>query len=166
MADMLCSLIHLPPLEPYLKRLAAEGITIRRPNPWEQTQLRDFIEEHFSVGWADEASVAFSAKPVTCFAAYFEKKIIGFAAYECTRRNYFGPTGVSPHFEKRGIGTALLHAALRGLQSLGYSYAVIGSVSSVEYYQKVANAIVIPFADGKGIYGLKEEPAFLSKEMG
>lgn len=161
MTDMLCSLIHLPAIEPILEKVKGHGVTIRRPNPWEQTALRKFIEEHFSVGWADEVSVAFHAKPVTCFVAIHEKKIVGFAGYECTRRNYFGPTGVAPSFEKMGIGTALLQAALRGLQSLGYSYAVIGSVSSIEYYQKAAGAVVIPFADGKGIYGLKEEPAFL-----
>lgn len=162
MTDMLCPLIQLPPLEPHLNRLRENGITIRRPNPWEQTALRKFIEQHFSVGWADEISVAFSSQPVTCFIALHEKKIVGFAGYECTRKNYFGPTGIDPQFEKRGIGSALLQAALRGLQSLGYVYAVIGSVSSVEYYQKTAGAIVIPFADGKGIYGLKEEPQLLN----
>lgn len=163
MTDMLCSLIHLPPIQPYLLKMRALNISIRRANPWEQSSLRNFIEQHFSVGWADEVSVAFASKPVTCFVAIHDKKIVGFSAYECTRRNYFGPTGVSPKYEKRGIGTALLHASLRGLQSLGYSYAVIGYVSSLEYYQKAANAIVIPFDEGKGIYGLKEEPAFINE---
>jgi predicted N-acetyltransferase YhbS len=162
MADMLCSLIRLPALAGVLAPLREQGITVRRPNSWEQAKVRAFIEAHFSVGWADEVSVAFHSRPVTCFVAMHDKEIVGFAAYECTRRNYFGPTGVSKDWERRGIGKALLLAALHGLQDLGYTYAVIGSVSSVEYYEKTVGAVVIPFENGDGIYRLKEDPKFLS----
>ncbi len=163
MADMLVSLIRIPSIEPGLTKLREQGITIRRPNPWEQHKLRSFIETHFSKGWADEVTVAFSHQPVTCFIALREKEIVGFAAYECTRRNFFGPTGVDPAWERRGIGKSLLIAALQGLQNLGYAYAVIGSVSSEEYYSKTVGGVVIPFEDGDGIYRLKEDQAFLSR---
>lgn len=161
--DMLCSLIRLPKIEATLEKLREQGITVRRPNPWELHKLRAFIETHFSKGWADEVQAGFGRQPVTCFIAVHEKEIVGFAAYECTRRNYFGPTGVSPQWERRGIGKALLIAALQGLQDLGYSYAVIGSVSSEEYYSKTVGAIPIPFENGDGIYRLKEDPKFLSE---
>lgn len=162
MTDMLCSLIRLPAIEPSLHALRQQEITVRRPHPWEQAKLTEFILKHFSRGWADEVSVAFHHQPVTCYIALQGKDIVGFAAYECTRRNYFGPTGVSTDFERRGIGRALLLAALTGLQELGYSYAVIGSVSSVEYYNKTVGAITIPFENGNGIYCLTEEPRFLT----
>lgn len=162
--DMLCSLIRLPGLESSLQKLREQGITIRRPNPWELHKLRAFVEANFSKGWADELQVGFSQHPVTCFIAVHDKEIVGFAGYECTRRNYFGPTGVSPQWERKGIGKALLIAALQGLQDMGYSYAVIGSVSSEEYYSKTVGAIPIPFENGEGIYRLKEDPRYLSVE--
>lgn len=161
MADMLVSLIRLPSIDSSLAKLREQGITVRRPNPWEQHKLRAFVETHFSKGWADEITVAFSHQPVTCFIAMQEKEIVGFAGYECTRRNFFGPTGVNPSWERRGIGKALLLAALQGLQSLGYVYAVIGSVSSEEYYSKTVGGVVIPFENGDGVYKLKEDPRYL-----
>ena len=145
--------------------LRGAGIHIRRPNPWERTALLDFIRDHWTQGWADEASVAFSHQPVSCYAAYHGKKIVGFAAYECTRRNYFGPTGVDPLFERRGIGTALVLAAMRGLQSLGYSYAIIGAAGSLEYYHKAVGAVEIKLGDGHGVYRLTDEPE-LQREAG
>ncbi len=160
MPDMLVSLIKLPPIKPLLEKLRAEGIHIRRPNPWEQTELREFIEKHFSTGWADETSVAFANKPVSCFIATHEDKIVGFAAYECTRRNYFGPTGVAEEYRGRGIGTALLLACLYAMQDMGYVYAIIGGAGPVDFYKKAVGAIVIPFDEGKGIYPLKDEPRF------
>lgn len=163
MTDMLCSLVELLPLEPHLIKLREKGITIRRANPWEQTPVQQFVREHFSQGWSDEIHVAFTHQPITCFVAMADKKIVGFAGYECTRKNYFGPTGVAKDFEHQGIGTALLQAGLRGLQGLGYAYAVIGYVSSLEYYQKNAGAMEIKLGDQKGIYSLKEEPELLRK---
>lgn len=162
MPDMLCSLVRLPRMEALLAELKGQGITIRRANPWEQSLVREFIETHFSRGWADEASIAFARQPVTCFVALLEEKIIGFAAYECTRRDYFGPTGVAEAYRGRGIGRALFLASLYGLQEMGYTYAVIGDAGPVEFYQRAVGAIVIPFDQGRGIYGLKEEPRWMS----
>ena len=162
MPDMLVSLVRLPPIEPILEKLRGEGITIRRPNPWEQGALRNFIASEFSEGWADETSVAFSHRPVTCFVAMEGERIVGFAAYECTRRGYFGPTGVAEGYRGRGIGKALFLACLRGLQDLGYTYAIVGGAGPVGFYRKVAGAMVIPMDGGRGIYGLEEDPKFLS----
>lgn len=163
MPDMLCSLVRLPRMDALLAKLKGQGITIRRANPWEQGLVREFIEAHFSRGWADEASVAFAYKPVTCFVALHEEKIIAFAVYECTRRDYFGPTGVEEVYRGRSIGLALLLASLYGLQEMGYTYAVIGDAGPVDFYQKAVGAIVIPFDQGRGIYGLKEEPRLMSE---
>jgi len=159
---MLVSLVRLPSITPLLEKLRGEGVTVRRPNPWEQTVLREFIEAHFSKGWADETSVAFSRQPVTCFVALHEEEIVGFAAYECTRKGYFGPTGVAEEYRGKGIGKALLLASLYGLQDLGYTYAVIGGAGPVGFYRKAVGAMVIPIDEGRGIYGLDEDPKFLS----
>src|ERR1051326_2740602 len=53
MPDMLVQLLKLPPLEPLGADLRAQGVVIRRANPFEITPIRAFILEHFGAGWAD-----------------------------------------------------------------------------------------------------------------
>src|SRR5688572_9405172 len=92
MADLLVNLLKLPPLAP--EKVTARGVLIRRANPFEQTPIREFVAKNFAIGWADEISVAYARQPVTLFVATRETEILGFAAYECTRRGFFGPMGV------------------------------------------------------------------------
>ena len=51
----------------------------------------------------------------------------------------------------RGIGKALLIAALWGLRELGYVYGIIGAAGPVEFYKEAVGAIVIPDSE-PGIY--------------
>jgi ribosomal protein S18 acetylase RimI-like enzyme len=151
MPDMLVPLLKLPSSAPIIEELAAQGVVIRPANPYELTLVRAFCEEHFSVAWADEAATGLFNKPVTTLIATENKKIVGFGCYECTRRGYFGPTGVNSACRGRNIGKALLIAALEGLRDMGYAYGIIGGAGPVEFYAKVVNATVIP--DSKpGIY--------------
>ena len=76
------------------KKLERAGVSIRRAQPSEITPVRDFIETNFSVAWADEISIGFANKPVTGYIATRAGRVIGFAGYECTRKAFFGPTGV------------------------------------------------------------------------
>lgn len=166
MPDMFCSLIELPPLEPLLKPLRDEGITLRRANPWEKSDVCDWVLRQFSSAWRDEVSVTFARQPVTCYLAVRDKEILGFVAYEATRRNYFGPTGVSEAARGKGIGAALCIAALQGLRELGYTYAVIGGAGPTGFYSKLVGAIPVPFHEGKGIYHLVEDPTFTPRNTG
>jgi len=151
MSDMLVNLLKLPTLEPIIRELDSGGILIRRAQPFEITQVMEFVEEEFSVAWADEISVGFANKPVSVYIAVIEKQIVGFAAYECTRRSFFGPTGVTQKAQGRGVGTALLLACLWGLREMGYVYGIIGRAGPVEFYEKTVGAVVIPDSD-PGIY--------------
>ena len=144
---MLVNLLKLPSLG----RLNDESVNIRRAQPFEITPVREFIEKDFSIGWADEISVGFANKPVSVVIATREGRVIGFAGYECTRKAFFGPTGVAEHERGRGIGTALLIASLWGLRELGYVYAVIGSAGPRDFYERTVGAIVIPDSE-PGIY--------------
>jgi GNAT superfamily N-acetyltransferase len=128
------------------------GVLIRRAQPFELTQVREFVIKHFSSKWADEISVGFANKPVSVFIAAIDHKLVGFAAYECTRRAFFGPTGVLEEARGKGLGKALLLSSLIGLRELGYVYAIIGGVGPVRFYQKTVGAIVIPDSE-PGIYG-------------
>jgi predicted N-acetyltransferase YhbS len=127
------------------------NIVVRRAQPFEITHALEFVEREFSVAWADEISVGFANKPVSVFIAIAAREIVGFAAYECTRRTFFGPTGVAERMQRRGIGKALLLASLWGLREMGYVYGIIGRAGPIDYYQKAVGAIAIPDSD-PGIY--------------
>jgi predicted N-acetyltransferase YhbS len=152
MADLLVNLLKLPPLAPAVRKLATGGISIQRGNSYEQTAIRQFGEKNFSLGWADEISVAYARLPVTLFVATKGQKILGFAAYECTRRGFLGPMGVARSAREKGIGSALLLSAMHAMVEMGYVYGIIGGVGPVEFYRKTVGAIEI--ADSTpGIYG-------------
>src|SRR4051794_27683854 len=104
MPDMLVQLLKLPPLDPDLRRLRDLNINIRRANAYEATHVYDFVRKNFSQGWVDEVTVCFSNKPITVYIATHEGKIIGFGGYECTRRGFFGPTGVLESEREKGVG--------------------------------------------------------------
>jgi GNAT superfamily N-acetyltransferase len=152
--DMIVPLLRTPPVDAAIADLRRAGILIRRANPWELSATRTFIETHFTVGWADEASVGFSNKPVSVFLAIRDGQILGFAAYECTRRAFFGPTGVAPRVRGKGIGKALLLASLLGLREMGYVYGIVGGAGPTGFYERACGACVIPdscpgiYADG------------------
>jgi predicted N-acetyltransferase YhbS len=151
MPDMLVNLLKLPPLEPLIDEFGKSSIQVRRAQPFEITPVKDFVEQEFSVTWADEISVGFANKPVSVYIATFESEVVGFAAYECTRRNFFGPMGVREDMRRRGLGKALLLACLWGLREMGYAYGLIGGAGPEEFYVKTVGAIVIPDST-PGIY--------------
>src|ERR1700730_6975389 len=151
MPDLLVNLLKLPQLAPLVKEVSVDAITIRSAQPFEITHVRQFIEENFSVAWADETSVGFANKPVTVVIATREGRVIGFAGYECTRKAFFGPTGVSASERSQGVGNTLLIASLWGLRELGYVYGIIGGAGPVEFYKESVGAILIPDSE-PGIY--------------
>ncbi len=145
MPDLLVNLLKLPPLE------TTQGFVLRRAQPFELSPVRKFVAENFAPSWADEISVGFTRQPVSVYIATIDHELAGFAAYECTRRAFFGPTGVSQSAQGKGIGKALLLASLWSLREMGYVYAVIGAAGPVRFYQKTVGAIIIPDSE-PGIY--------------
>ena len=152
MPDLLVNLLKLPPSEN-----TSREFLVRRAQPFEISTVRRFVAERFSQTWADEISVGFARQPISVFVATREREqtkereLIGFAAYECTRRGFFGPMGVVESAKNNGVGKALLLAALEALKDMGYVYAIIGAAGPVRFYQKTAGAIVIPDSE-PGIY--------------
>jgi predicted N-acetyltransferase YhbS len=144
MPDMLVNLLKLAPLEPILAELREAGVIVRRAQPHEITRVREFVVGNFQTGWADEISVGYSNKPVSVFIAIREKQVVGFAAYECTRRSFFGPMGVAAAERGRGLGHALLVACLWGLCEMGYAYGIIGGAGPTRFYERAVGATLIP----------------------
>lgn len=151
MPDLLVPLYRLPSAEATITSLAAEGILIRRAFPFELSRTRRFIATTFSESWADETEAAFARQPITCWIAIHEKRVIGFACVDATMRGCFGPTGVDPTFRGKGVGAALLLAALQGLKDMGYAYGIIAGAGPVAFYEKACGATVIPDST-PGIY--------------
>src|ERR1044071_302668 len=112
MPDMLVNLLKLPSQEPLLTNLREAGIIVRRAQAFEIRRVGEFVDKEFASTWADEISVGYSNKPVTVFVAIQEGEVVGFGAYECTRRAFFGPTGVLESLRGKGVGKALLLACL------------------------------------------------------
>jgi GNAT superfamily N-acetyltransferase len=149
--DMLVKLYDLVEPRASFERPRQAGIEIRRALTAEKHKATGWVRENFSDGWASEADVAFSRQPVSCFIAIQEGRIVGFACYEVTCRNFFGPTGVEPKARKKGVGTALLFACLEDMKQQGYGYAIIGGVGPADYYSKAVGATPIDGSE-PGIY--------------
>lgn len=161
MADLLVRLYDLPPLAP-----VGQGIAVRRALAFERPQVTKFAREHGSEGWAAECDAAFARVPLACFVAVRETaksiapgpgpvdmsdEMVGFACYEATCRNFFGPELVDERYRRRGVGKALLLAALHAMRAEGYAYAIIGWASSIDFYCKAVGATVIE-GSKPGIY--------------
>lgn len=126
MADMLVKLYNIPNSYEIEKKLSEEGIKIKKALAPDRSRIIDFSRACAKEDYSDEVTAAFSNNPITCYIATKEKKIIGFACYEATAKDFFGPMAVLENERKKGIGKALLLKSLESMQELGYAYAIIG----------------------------------------
>ena len=69
--------------------------------------------------------------------------MIGFVCYDVSAIGLFGPTGVDKTQRGRGLGAALLFAALDAMKAKGHAYAIIGWVGPAEFYEKLVGATLI-----------------------
>jgi len=151
MPDLIVKLYELPDDRPLLAGLADGGITIRKAMAYEKFQVVDWVWTHFGKGWAGECDVAFANNPISCFIATADGSLAGFACYDTTMKNFFGPVGVEENFRDKDIGTALLLRCLHTMAADGYAYAVIGGVGNVDFYARTVNAVEIP-GSSPGVY--------------
>jgi hypothetical protein len=144
MKDMLVRLIGLPDCsEKEAQLLKKEKIIFRRAIAPEKHLVSEWVMEQFGAYWKSEVEVAFSRQPVSVWLAQRGNEILGFACYESTSRNFFGPTGTLASERGKGIGKILLIKSLESLCEMGYSYAIIGGVGPAEFYEKAVGAKII-----------------------
>lgn len=143
--DLLVRLWSLPSREPVLERLRTQGVSIKRVIAPDKGRVLAFVREHFGDGWMYECEAALSTVPSTCYIAVKDGEVIGFACYEATGRDYFGPIGVAPERREGGVGTGLLLSCLHSMWELGYAYAIIGwADEAAAFYEKTVGAMPIP----------------------
>ncbi len=147
MPDMLVKLYNLSNLFLAVENLATLGITIRRTMLPEKDLVQTWILRKFGEQWSTLCETAFMNRPISCFIAIKDGGIIGFACYDVTFRNVFGPIGVNEVNREQGIGQALLSSCLHSMKEIGYVYAIIGRVGPVEFYTRTVNAIIIQDSD-------------------
>ena len=151
MPDMLVDLLKLPGEDALLMALADKDIQIRRALAPDKFRVVPWVREHSSISAAGECDVCFSHTPVSCFIATHGADSIGYACYNATAPDFFGPTRVLDQWQGHGIGKALLVRALRAMREEGYIYAIIGGVGPQAFYEKCVGAHLIPDST-PGIY--------------
>lgn len=161
MPDMLVDLLKLPKEDELLTELERKNIQIRRAIAPDKFRVMDFVKETNGICAAGECDVSFSRTPVSCFIATEGAKIIGYACYNATAPDFFGPTLVLNEYRGHSIGKALLLRSLRALREEGYIYAIIGGVGPQKFYEKCVGATLIPDSE-PGLY--KDFLAALEKQ--
>jgi GNAT superfamily N-acetyltransferase len=151
MPDLLVKLYELPELESYVRLLRVGGVSIRLAMAYEKLPVVTWVRDAFGDAWAGECDVAFANRPLSCFIAVENGAIGGFACYDTTCRDFFGPIGVAELWRRRGIGAALLLACLHSMRTLGYAYAVVGGAGDPEFYRRTVGATLID-GSSPGVY--------------
>jgi len=139
--DMLVKLYEVQDCPELMEKLKAEGVLIKKAMTPDLTKITAWVKETFGQGWADECTAGILGDG--CWIAVKDKKVIGFACYDATMKDFFGPTGVAEDMRGRGIGRALLIRCMISMKERGYAYAVIGSAGPKDFYKKAVGAIPI-----------------------
>lgn len=157
MTDLLVRLYDLPDVQ-HRPQLAEHGVDIRRAMSAERHVVLAWVAETFGPAWRSEAARAFTRPVTTLWIAVRGDAVIGFAAYDCSMRGFFGPTGVDPAARGWGVGEALLFATLHDMRAMEYGYAIIGGIGPEAFYRRWLDVSVIPGSQ-HGIYrGMLHSP--------
>ena len=154
MTDMLVKLYDLPDCD---HQLPGKTV-IRRALVPERGVVASWVRRKFGAGWAAECEGAFGRLPVSCYIAQQAGELAGFCVYDATARGMLGPIGVAPPYQRRGLGRALLLAALEAMHAAGYAYAVVGWVQSEAFFRRAVGAMPIPGSDPGYYAGLITPP--------
>lgn len=122
------------------RRLAGQGITVRRAERADLPALAAFARSTFGGAWDGELAGSVGRAGAGCHLAERDGEVLGFAAYGSSRPSWFGPMGTAPAAEGSGIGGVLLRRCLRDQQAAGLDRAQIGWVGPVPFYSGSAGA--------------------------
>lgn len=141
--DMLVKLYTLPDNSELVENLKKDGIEIRRAMAPDKFRIVPWVQEHSSLSAAGECDTSFGNRPISCFIATKGAQILGYACYNATCINFFGPTKVLEEEQGKGIGKALLIRSMEAMRDEGFAYAIIGGVGPAAFYEKSVHATLI-----------------------
>ncbi len=143
--------IHAPPLAP-------ADVALRPPIGPEHDAVATWVDSAFGAAWASEARVALHNRPVSLWLAMAGEGPVGFACFDATARGLFGPIGVLPAWQRKGVGALLLQHVLAAMRDAGYAYAVIGAPGPGDFFKRHVPAMDI--ADSQpGLYAGMIKPS-------
>lgn len=143
MPDMLVKLYNLPKYDDLIDSLEQKNIYIRRAFAPDKGRILEFVRNISSSSAESEADVSFANRPISTFIATRNDEILGYAVYNATCIDFFGPTAVREDMRGHGIGKALLLRSLEAMYQEGFAYAIIGSAGPTGFYEKCCGARVI-----------------------
>lgn len=152
MADMLVNLLQIEGYHEELDRLKKEGVEIFRALAPDKHRIIEWVKENSSPNASGECDVCFSNRPISCFIAAKGSEILGYACYNATAPDFFGPTRVLEECQGKGIGKALLLRSLNAMKEEGYIYAIIGGIGPAKFYEKCVNAVLIESSKEHSVY--------------
>ncbi|MGC5019910.1 GNAT family N-acetyltransferase [Micromonospora sp. DT47] len=126
--------------EPAERRLAGQGVVVRRAEPADLPALAAFARSTFGGLWDAELAGSVGRDGAGCHLAERDGELLGFAAWGSSRPSWFGPMGTAPAAEGSGIGGVLLRRCLRDQRAAGVGAAQIGWVGPVPFYSGSAGA--------------------------
>jgi predicted N-acetyltransferase YhbS len=141
--NMTADLRALEPTDAQEKRLAEQGVTIRRAELSDTAPVVEFALANWGTGWAGEISHSIGRDRAGCHLAIeADGTMLGFAAYGSSRPSWFGPMGTTPAARGRGIGSLLLRRCLADQRATGHETAQIGWVGPMPFYSTTVGARV------------------------
>jgi predicted GNAT family acetyltransferase len=152
MADMLVNLLQIQGYHDEVGRLKEEGIEIFRTLAPDKYRITQWVKKNSTISAAGECDVCFSNKPISCFIAVKNNEIVGYACYNATAPDFFGPTKVLEEYQGNGIGKTLLLRCLNAMKDEGYIYAIIGGIGPAKFYEKCVNAVLIQSSKEHSVY--------------
>jgi mycothiol synthase len=124
------------------RRLAREGITVRRPAAADAGPLTAWLRQGpwGDSAWPDEVARSLGHTPPACHIAERDGHYLAFAAHSANRRGWFGPMGTLDAERRRGLGAVLLKRCLADIRASGLASAQIGWTGPVEFYEHAVAA--------------------------
>ncbi|MFC4146518.1 GNAT family N-acetyltransferase [Micromonospora mangrovi] len=139
-AELAAGSAALRPTDAAERRLADQGVTVRRAEPADLPALAAFARSAFGGSWDGELAGSLGRPDAGAHLAERDGELLGFAAYGSSRPSWFGPMGTAPAAEGSGIGGVLLRRCLRDQAAAGHGSAQIGWVGPVPFYAGSAGA--------------------------
>lgn len=122
------------------RRLAGEGIVVRRLEAADEASIRPWLDT-WGGSWTAEALAALRYQPARCHVARTRSgEWLGFAAWGINAPTWFGPMGTEQAARRHGIGSVLLKRCLADQRAAGFTRVEVGWAGPYTFYARSVDA--------------------------